>query len=526
MQATARVLGVVLAVVFAATPGGSAAAQIQVCNGGGPFAGGDCDGGVHSMTILGIPISPRAIALGEAMGSIDRDPAAIWYNAAGLAGLTTNAFTVNAAQRFAQTQLIGAAVAFPTELATFGVAARVFNAGTVENYLSGERIGGNTRAYQWALEGGGALQLARWWRWGGTLVFSQESLGDETTGSVGINSGMQFPEIAFDRRLSLSGGIRNFGTSANFDEDFEGFSPPLAGFAGASFDLLRQRNLLRTPMLFRGQPIIFDAKALAQINLPDRHEPYVGFGVEATLNGVAIARAGYQTGDDNRAGLSLGAGVNVGQFRLEYAFRNYENGGANLFENDPVGDAHNVGFTYFWGGPRENIPVVPVVVTQPVDTAAINASVRQAIQEELGKLRSLLDSLRESRVEIIREGDISRYIVPVYFGFDSADIRPQDTTVLRQVAEVIRRVYPAALVAIEGFADPAGSVEYNLRLSERRAEAVKAYMMQLGLPERQFRTLGRGKEPERQVTPGAERDQPGAELNRRVTFTIDVTQRF
>ncbi len=47
-----------------------------------------------------------------------------------------------------------------------------------------------------------------------------------------------------------------------------------------------------------------------------------------------------------------------------------------------------------------------------------------------------------------------------------------------------------------------------------------------GLPERQFKTVGYGKESERQVTPGAERDQPGAMQNRRVTFTIDATRRF
>src|SRR5687767_5989875 len=84
------------------------------------FAGGDADGGTYSMTLLGIPVSPRAVALGEAMAAIDRDPAAIWYNAAGMLGLRTNAFTVNAAQRFAQTQVLGTAVTFPTEIATFG----------------------------------------------------------------------------------------------------------------------------------------------------------------------------------------------------------------------------------------------------------------------------------------------------------------------------------------------------------------------------------------------------------------------
>jgi peptidoglycan-associated lipoprotein len=520
MNATARILGLALALLAAS----SAAAQVQTCPDGGPFAGGDCDGGVHSMTMLGMPISPRAVALGEAMGAIDRDPSAIWYNAAGLAGLTTNAFTVNAAQRFAQTQLVGAAVAFPTQIATFGIGARLFNAGTVENWSNGEQIGGNTRAYQFALEGGGAIQLARWWRWGGTLVFSQEVLGEETQGSVGINSGMQFPDII--DRLTLGAGFRNWGTNVNFEEGVEGFAPPLYGYASAGYDLLRQRNLIQTPMLFRGQPIVFDAKALAQVFFPDKQEPYGGFGVEATVNGVAIARIGYQTGDDNRAGLSLGAGVNVGQFRLEYAFRNYKNGGASFFKNDPVGDAHNVSFTFFWGEQRDNRPVVPVVVTQPVDTAALNAAVRQAVASELEKLRPLLDSLSRQQVIIEREGDVSRYIVPVYFGFDSAMVREQDTTVLRQVGEVIRRVYPSALVTIEGFADPAGSQQYNLQLSRRRAEAVRNYMVQLGLPTAQFRTVGYGEQQVRQVAPGAQRDQPGALRNRRVTFTIDATQHF
>jgi outer membrane protein OmpA-like peptidoglycan-associated protein len=490
------------------------------------FPGGDQDAGVYSMTILGIPVSPRAVALGEAMAAIDRDPSTIWYNAAGMLGLRTNAFTVTAAQRFAQTQILGGAVTFPTEIATFGIAARVFNAGTIQRREEGEATGGDMRAYQWALEGGGALQLARWWRWGGTLVFAQEQLGDESEATVGVNSGMQFPDVFFGR-LTLAGGIRNWGTNVNFAEGFEGFSPPQMLYVGAGIDVFRRRNLIQTPMLFRGQPIIFDAKVVGQVNLPDRLEPYVGLGIEATINGVAIGRIGYQSGDDNRAGISLGAGVNVGQFRLEYAFRNQKNGGAGFFENDPVGDAHNVSFTFFWGERERNVPVVPVIVAVPVDTAAINAAVRGAIQEQLAALRPLLDSLRRQQVEIQQTDLVSRYIVPVHFGFDSSVVRETDMEVLGNVAEVIRRVYPTALVTIEGFADPAGTVEYNLRLSRRRAEAVRDVMTtRFNLPARQFRTVGYGEQVARQIIPGARRDDPGAQLSRRVTFTIDATQRF
>ena len=516
MRTTMMVAG--LALMAFATP---AAAQ----NTSRGFAGGDQDGGVHANTILGIPISPRAVGVGEAMGTIDRDPSVLWYNAAGLVGLRNNAFTINGAQRFGQTQLVGVAAAFPTEIAAFGVGIRAFNAGTVQSFREGEPTGGNVRAYQWVLEGGGALQLARWWRWGGTLYFAQENLADQNAGTVGINSGMQFPEIF--GRLSLAGGFRNWGTNSNVNESGPKAKPPLSGYAGAGCDLFRQRNLMQTPMLFRGQPIIVDAKLMAQGFVPDQDEPYVGFGIEGTVNGVVIGRIGYQTGNDNRKGISLGAGVNVGQFRLEYAFRDYQNGGAKFFSNDPAGDAHNVSFSYFWGEKERNQPVVPIVVTQPIDTAALNAAIRDALERQMAELRPLLDSLRSRQVEISQSDLVAKYIVPVHFAFDSATVRDTDMVVLGQIADVIKRVYPTALVTIEGFADPAGSVDYNNKLSKRRAEAVRDVMVnRFGLPERQFKTVGYGKSANRQVNPGARKDEPGAEKNRRVTFTIDATQRF
>ena len=508
------------------------------------FPGGDADGGTHALTILGLPISPRAAALGEAMSTATEDPAAIWYNAAGLARLRTNAFIVTGQQRFAQTQLVGAAVAFPTDIVSFGIGVRAFNAGTVDNRVAGELVGGNARAFSYVLEGGGSIQLARWWRWGGTLYFGQEVLGDQSQGAVGINSGMQFD---IHNRLMLGAGVRNFGTEIQFEEgrgtpagegtdeeddqlDNEtSFRHPMMAYVGAGLDLLRRRNLIQTPLLFRGQAIVFDARALADVRFIQDQEISVGAGIEATANGVAIGRIGYQTGDDNRRGLSLGAGVNVGQFRLEYSFRNYQNGGAKIWENDPIGDSHNVAATYFWGNQEANVPVVPVIVTQPVDTGLINAAVREAIASEMDRLRPLLDSLRQQRVEIQQTpGElVSRYIVPVHFGFDSAVVREADFTVLSQVAEVIRQVYPTALVTIEGFADPAGSAAYNISLSRRRAEAVRDIMVsRYGLPAQQFRAVPYGEQGQRQVVPGARRDDPGSEANRRVVFTIDATRRF
>src|SRR5215467_7790939 len=77
------------------------------------LAGGDQDNGVHAATILSMAISPRAVGLAEAMGAIEGDPGSMWYNAAGLARIKTNAFMVTARQGFADTQLGGASITFP-----------------------------------------------------------------------------------------------------------------------------------------------------------------------------------------------------------------------------------------------------------------------------------------------------------------------------------------------------------------------------------------------------------------------------
>ena len=489
------------------------------------FPGGDRDKGTFASTILEMGISPRAVGLAEAMGAVDADPSDIWYNAAGLARIKTNSIIVTGSQRFVDTQLGGIAVTFPTTIASFAVGARGFNAGTIDEVENNVLLGSRCRAYQLALQGGGAMALTSHLLIGGSLFYAQETLCQQSAGTIGVNASALWPDIW--GRLSLGGGIQNWGTAVTFVN--ESARPPFFAYAAGAWDALKHRNLMQTPMLFRGEPIVLDAKVVGQMDFPRYGDLLPSLGVEGTVNGVAIGRIGYMWGGDNRKGLTLGAGINVGQFRLEYAFRDRHNAGASFFSSDPIGDEHHVSATFFWGGPSSNAPVVPVIVTQPIDTAAINAAVRDAMARELDRLRPLLDSLRAARVEIVRDTVdlVSRYVVPIHFGFDSALVRDTDVVVLGQIAEVIKKVYPSALVTIEGFADPAGSPAYNLELSRRRAAAVKRVMIErFGLPDAQLRTIGYGEQFARQVAPGARRNDFGAAENRRVTFTIDATRHY
>jgi peptidoglycan-associated lipoprotein len=81
----------------------------------------------------------------------------------------------------------------------------------------------------------------------------------------------------------------------------------------------------------------------------------------------------------------------------------------------------------------------------------------------------------------------------VYFAFDSAVLREPSRRVLRQQAAWLER-NPDARVTVEGHADERGTREYNLALGARRAEAVRAYLVGLGVAPGRLDTISYGEE--------------------------------
>lgn len=80
-----------------------------------------------------------------------------------------------------------------------------------------------------------------------------------------------------------------------------------------------------------------------------------------------------------------------------------------------------------------------------------------------------------------------------YFDYDKADIRADAKDALGKTADFLRN-YPQLRVTIEGHCDERGSTEYNLALGDRRANAVKQYLVSLGIPADRLTTVSYGKE--------------------------------
>ena len=80
-----------------------------------------------------------------------------------------------------------------------------------------------------------------------------------------------------------------------------------------------------------------------------------------------------------------------------------------------------------------------------------------------------------------------------YFDFNKADIRADAREALAKTADFLRK-YPQIKATIEGHCDERGSTEYNLVLGDRRATAVKNYLVQLGISADRLTTTSLGKE--------------------------------
>jgi len=153
-------------------------------------------------------------------------------------------------------------------------------------------------------------------------------------------------------------------------------------------------------------------------------------------------------------------------------------------------------------------------------------STRQAVADHTRRIDALEQELQafrsEYKVSIEKVQGMLEFDVPVHFEFASSELREADRPVLDRFATVVKQYYPGALVTVEGFTDPAGSVGYNQRLGQRRADAVKEYLATAGgFASDSLKAVSYGKAKQRQVVPGAHGPGQTGEENRRVALVID-----
>jgi len=119
---------------------------------------------------------------------------------------------------------------------------------------------------------------------------------------------------------------------------------------------------------------------------------------------------------------------------------------------------------------------IPAPLTPPIPLSSEKTSVGPAIMAQSAEDSTLPWTLKD-----------------VFFAYDQIEIRREAIPLLEQNAKVLLKRYANREVVIQGHCDERGTEDYNLILGERRAMAVKNYLVDLGVPASQLRVLSLGK---------------------------------
>lgn len=314
--------------------------------------------------------------------------------------------------------------------------------------------------------------------------------------------------------------MTNNNTSIGYDNGFL-----VSGFAGYDFGTLRAEgevgyrhhdvHSLSTGGVGLNNPggaanaLSFMANGIYSFFPKSILTPYLGAGIgvaRLTLDGVSAAgtsivnsNADTEFAYQGIAGVSYAVSRSV-SLNLDYryfattdpTFQRTAAGGGGSFT--PEYHTHNVllSLTYHFGAPAPAPAPVPAAAPAPAPAPAVAAP-----------------------APVAPVPPAAQRIFIVFFDFDKDTLTPEGTKVVEQAAATVKAGGTARL-DVTGYTDMAGTAKYNLALSKRRADRVRALMVKLGVPVDAITETARGKENPRVPTADGVREPQ----NRRVEIVI------
>jgi outer membrane protein OmpA-like peptidoglycan-associated protein len=166
------------------------------------------------------------------------------------------------------------------------------------------------------------------------------------------------------------------------------------------------------------------------------------------------------------------------------------------------------------------------IAGSPGKGAAIGAAAGAVIGTGIGVYQDqqqakLRERLLNSGVQVQRDGDNLILLMPsdITFAVNQSDINPGFYETLNSVAIVLKE-FNKTTVSVYGHADSTGPEDYNLQLSQRRAQSVSSYLAGQGVSPGRLQAIGFGE-----TRPIADNStEAGRAANRRVEIVIDPVE--
>jgi len=452
--------------------------------------------GTTAATFLKIGVGPRAVAMGGSYAGIADDPSAVYWNPAGISQISTPAFTAMHAFWLESTYLEHLAGTLPLPVGVGGISLVYLNAGELlrseENDTPDSPFRGTFSANNLGVTAAYAYPFDANLSLGAGLKMFSETIDSQA--SVGWAADLAFLYHLPWPAWKLGAVVQNLGPATHLQDNYARL--PINLKVGASWQALPR--------------LLLDA----DYNQLLEQNGKISFGAEYVFEKILALRAGYyyqsavdnfeyydNYGTDTLAGVTAGIGIFYQEFRLDYAFVPY----------GFLGGTHRIALTYALPVPATPSPT-PTAMPTPVPAATPQPTSAPMPAPEVKAQAVELEKKIEHFSQQIALGKFAK----VQFASGKADFTPASLKTLKEIGSLLRE-YPGLTVRIEGHTDSLGVADDNLKLSQRRVDAVKAYLVEkLGLDASHLQAVGFG-----QTRPVASnKTKSGRSQNRRVEFKV------
>jgi len=281
--------------------------------------------GTTSFQFLKVMPDARSTGMGEAFITVVNSSDAVFWNPAALTKVSNFDISSSYVQWFFDVAQISFSAAYNWEgIGQFGFQAMINDLGDIPvtrvdylfreesgNYnpgLTGETISPGSQVFGISY----AKQLTDKFSFGLTVKYAQEDLVAEKTSSIIFDGGLLY-KTGY-RSIEIGAALRHFGPEVKFVD--KGYSLPQTFTIGISAELLSDIDPLL--MHIDGQKLLL-AYNLSQ---PRDYSQQHHIGLEYSFAGMFFLRAGYKLNFDEE-GLSLGAGVNYSNIRVDYSYNDF-----------------------------------------------------------------------------------------------------------------------------------------------------------------------------------------------------------
>jgi hypothetical protein len=281
--------------------------------------------GSAAMDFLNIGVSAKSSATGGAFSAIADGPVSSFYNPAGLASLENYQVAGMHTEWYQDLRYEYLGCGIPAgNFGGFGLSFSYLTYGSIQSYSETGTPLGNIEAYDMALNLSYGHRVTNKLLMGLGIKGVSEKLDDISVKGFAGDFGLQYRTYRYTAGLS----VMNFGP----DLKYETASSPLPTTfnAGVSY-----------------KPFGTEFSLMMGTSLPLHGEFSFKAGLEYSYNNVFMLRGGYDTGRnyDSKSGISFGAGINVSNHNLDYAY--------NI--NDIMGGTHQISFVFKFGKTRSKV---------------------------------------------------------------------------------------------------------------------------------------------------------------------------